>query len=107
MAVERIEANLSAFDRVNERRAFLGRCLLEVAVYRPEYLGVPFELRLLWEIHLLLRGFDGLFEETPVIQLDLGLDLRVADVHMRMRQEVDFEFAGGGEGDYLLRNGFT
>ena len=74
---------------VDERLPVVGGCLLQVALDRPEPLDVPLEPRL---GRIRGRGaaeLDGIAQVLPLLALDLGLRIRVADVHVGVGQQME------------------
>jgi len=89
VAVEGVEVHLARLHRLDELPAPLRRGLLQVAIHGPQDLGVPLELGARRVAGRAAGNGDCLVQVLPLELLNLGLHVRVADVHVRVRQDVE------------------
>jgi hypothetical protein len=103
VAVERIEADPARLDGVDEFFLLLRRGLLQVTVDRPEDLNIPLKLRPGRVVGGLLRRLNRLLVVPPVCLLDVGLHVRVTDIDVGVRQDIDDPFADGFQPNLFRR----
>ena len=85
-----------------DQRLLLGLArLAQVALNRPQALDVPLEARVEWQVARLRRQLDRVAEVLPLLPLHLWLRVRVSDVHVRVRQQVDLPRPDRREHDAL------
>ena len=89
VAVHAVELDLPGADGVDQSLLFFRRCLAQIAVHRPKHLGIPLEPRLRRIVGRLRNQFQRFVDVVPLSAHHLGLKVRVADVDVRMRQQID------------------
>ncbi len=89
IGVQGVQFHLTGADGVDQLLLLLRGSLSQITVDRPKDFGIPLEPRPRRIVGRLAAQLQGLIEDLPVPALHLGLKVRVADVHVRVREHID------------------
>jgi hypothetical protein len=93
IGVKGVQFQLPGADGIDQLLLLLRRDVSQITVYRPSDLGIPLESRPERIIGRLAAQIQRLGENLAVNAFHLGLNVRVADIHVRVRKQIDHPFA--------------
>ena len=93
VGVQGMQFHLTGADGVDQLLLLIRRGMPQITVDRPKDFGIPLEPRPRRIVGGLAAQLQRLVEDLPVLALHGGLNVRVADVHVRVREQIDHPFA--------------
>ena len=102
VAVEGVQMDRPFVDGIPECFLFCRGGILQIAIHRPQTFRVPEETGVGRIVAGLFAQFDRLLEERPLHPLDLGLDMRVADIQVRLVDQVELPLADRLQGKLTI-----